>query len=142
VGLKNQINALKEYYMYNVMKHSGYTAFDVRGDDSVVNTYFKKIGLEKSIKIKGYTYPINRNKKMIKNGMPYFVFTRSAFGEDKHGNTTIKKIDGDILTELIKKARLVGQNTVKSDSKMYLYMVLGGAIGFLLCWVVLSMIGG
>jgi len=141
MGLKEYGMFLQEVYVITVLKKRGYSIIDVRGNDGVVNSYFKKIGVEKHITIGKRTYPINDRKRMTKWGMAYYVFTASAFGEDKYGKCTITNIDGDVLQELIRKARLVGQNTTKGDDKKYLFLGLGGLIGVLIGWIIKTMLG-
>jgi len=141
MGLKDFSKMLHELYIINVLKRNGYSIFDVAGKDGVVNTYFKKVGAEKKIDIGNKTYIINERKKMIKWGMPYYRFNLSAFGEDKYGNTTVKNIDADTLNELIKKVRLTGQNTSKDEKNKFIYIILGGAIGFLASWVISGIFG-
>lgn len=136
-------SAIKEIWAFNMLKKKGYSLIDVTGNDGVVRTYFMRIGPKKEIKIGKNTYIINKGKKMMKGGMPYFRFNagRSA-GENKDSKISQTPMDDSILTEIIQKARIAGQNSSSGMDKnqMFLYIGLGGAVGFLLCWIVSAFI--
>jgi hypothetical protein len=51
-------------------------------------------------------------------------------------------MDSGVMSQIIRKARLTGQNTAKGDDKkIILYIALGSAIGFLICWMVMPFLG-
>lgn len=136
MGLKSWINFIKEAFMLTVLKNKGYSMIDRKGEDGTVTTYFKRIGNSKEVKIGKDTYVISSKKRMLKNGMPYYRFEKSAFGECLNcGKTNVSNVDSDNLTEIIKKTRLAGQNTTKSAGST-LYVIVGGLVGFLACWII------
>ncbi len=140
MNIKRFVYVLIETYHINKMSNTGYSYIDVIGKDGIVKTYFKKLGTESDVDIGNKKYIINEQKKMFKWGMPYFVFTDSTFGLDKARKHTITDMDAEEVQQLLKKARLVGQNT-SNKGQMWLYLGLGGLIGILLGWVIKTAIG-
>ena len=133
------LNSLfKELIALNNLKGKGYSLVEITGNDGEVVVYIKRIEDKKRIEISGNSFIINKTKQLSKGGMPLYRFSiNKSVAYDKSGKIKQTVMDSDILTEIIRSARLVGQNTAQTDNKKELIMlglgaIIGGALGFII----------
>ena len=122
---------VKELWTWNMLKKKGYSLVEIENSDANVTTYIMKLKGKKSIKIGKDTFPINPNKKLTKGGVSLYRFrSGSAIGEDKNGRYIKDNMDSQLLTEIVRNATMVGQNSAGTDKKeMLLYIALGAIAG-------------